>query len=237
MNSFSLKLTASLLTLLVSVFNAACPSQAHQVQTESETQMVANSPEPIVQQAKKPQSNLTDTQSSSIRKIDFRNFTYKEIQANGRPAKLVDGKLEFETRYCGTELTLGDVDYVDLTGDDEEEAIFSVSDFTACGSSSISYYFYVYALKNNRLKKLWYFKTGGRAYGGLKDFQLDGKDIVFELYGNAKIEGTRAKITDESVAVAACCPIHYTRFRLTWNGREFEQKSAEVFPYEKRSID
>jgi hypothetical protein len=236
MYRFSLKIAVFIIALIVSVFNGACSSEAQQIQTENQIQTVASSPEPVVEPTKQLEPKLDDKQFSPIRKVDFRNFTYKEIQAKGKPAKLKDGRLEFETKYCMTELTVEDVEYADLTGDDEEEAIFSVDDYTACGSSAVSSYFYIYSLKNNRLKLLWHFKTGAQAFGGLKDFRLDGKEIVFELYGKAETDGTRPKIADEIPTPAECCPTHYTQFRLAWNGRKFAQKSAEVFPYTKPSI-
>jgi hypothetical protein len=236
MNNFLLKIIGFIVALIVGVFNGACSSQAQQAGTENQTQTVTNFPEPIVEPTKQLEPKLDDKQSSPIRKIDFRNFTYKEIQAKSKPAKLVNGKLEFETKYCMTELTVDEIEYADLTGDGEEEAIFSVDDFTACGSSAVASYFYVYTLRNNRLKLLWHFKTGAQAFGGLKDFRLDGKEIVFELYGKAEVDGTRPKVADQVPTPAECCPTHYTQFRLAWNGRKFEQKSAEVFPYTKSSI-
>src|SRR5687768_9640124 len=72
---------------------------------------------------------------SPIRSVDFTNFRHHQFWGR-RPIKLKQGKMEFEADGCRTEYKLKYVKYVDLTGDQSEEALVHVQDFTACGSQA-----------------------------------------------------------------------------------------------------
>ena len=116
--------------------------------------------------------------TSRIRRIDFNNFTFHQFWGR-RSLKLKQGKLEFESEGCHTEIKLKGINYVDLTGDGKEEALVHVEDFTACGSSGLSDYYYIYTVQNDRPHLLWRFGTGSEGIAGLKDFKLVGRVHVF----------------------------------------------------------
>jgi hypothetical protein len=171
---------------------------------------------------------------SRIRKIDFRNFTFPGFQ--DKRIILKNGKQEI-TRECGgTIYSLGDIDYVDLTGDGREEALVAVEDFSGCGSSCVSYGYYVYTMRNNRLQLLWKYSTGCEAEGGLKDFHLEGRGLVFELFGKYRIIGARTKAAGENHG-GDCCPKYYSRIRVAWDGHRFRQRSVKFFPFPYESIN
>lgn len=56
--------------------------------------------------------------------------------------------------HCLTEYALKGVSYLDLAGDGKEEAVVEVTDFTACGSSYSTSYYYIYSVRNQRLRFL-----------------------------------------------------------------------------------
>ena len=162
---------------------------------------------------------------SLIRKVDFRNFSYPGFWSKGH-IKIKDGKLSTESKYCMSEYKIESVDYLDLTGDGKEEALVNVSAFTACGSSGVSQYFYIYTIRNGRLRLLWRFSTGSEGICGLKDFHIGKRELIFELFGDCRIGGI--KFAGGGIE---CCPEKYTRIRVAWNGQRFREISSKVFPY------
>lgn len=172
--------------------------------------------------------------ASPIRSIDFQNFTFHQFWGH-RPIKLKDGKLEFESKGCHTEYKLRGVNYVDLTGDRSEEALVHIQDFTACGSSGVSDYYYIYAIQNRKPRLLWRFGTGSEGVAGLKDFEMSGRVLVFELFGKYRIVGPKFIAAGEQ-AIGECCPEHYSRVTVSWDGRRFRQRSMKIFPFPYKSI-
>jgi hypothetical protein len=148
---------------------------------------------------------------------------------------LKNGKLEFESQGCHTEYKLKGVSYVDLTGDRNEEALVHVEDFTACGSSGVSDYYYIYTIQNGRPRLLWRFGSGSEGLAGLKDFKLDGRVLVFELFGKYRILGSKYVDAGEQ-AIGECCPEHYSRVTVSWDGKRFRQRSAKIFPFPYKNI-
>lgn len=172
--------------------------------------------------------------ASKIRRIDFSNFTFHQFWGH-RPIILKNGKLEFESQGCHTEYKLKGVNYVDLTGDRNEEALVHVEDFTACGSSGVSDYYYIYTIQNGRPRLLWWFGTGSEGLAGLKDFKLDGRVLVFELFGKYRIVGSKYVDAGEQ-AIGECCPEHYSRVTVSWDGKRFRQRSVKIFPFPYKNI-
>ena len=172
--------------------------------------------------------------TSQIRGIDFSNFSYQQFWGR-RPIKLKEGKQEFEAEGCHTEYKLKAVNYIDLTGDRKEDALVHIEDFTACGSSGVSDYYYIYATRNDRPHLLWRFGTGSEGVAGLKDFKLAGRALVFELFGRYRINGKKFVAVGEQ-AIGECCPNHYSRVRVSWNGKRFHQTAIEFFPFPYKSI-
>jgi uncharacterized protein (DUF427 family) len=177
-----------------------------------------------------PEPNL----DSPIRRVDFRNFAYPSFWTRGR-IEVRNGTLETETEHCMTEYSVQSVSYLDFTGDGKDEALIQMTDFTACGSSGVSHYYYIYAMRSNRLRLLWRFSTGSEGICGLKDFRVEDRDLVFELYGNCRIRGARYTWIDRNMR-GECCPENYSRVRVAWNGRRFRERTADIFPFPYTSI-
>jgi hypothetical protein len=171
---------------------------------------------------------------SRIRAIDFNNFTFRQFWGS-RPIRLRNGKLEFESQGCHTEYKLTAVNYVDLTGDRIAEALVHVEDFTACGSSGVSDYYYIYTIQKGRLRLLWRFGTGSEGIAGLKEFKLDGRVLVFELFGKYRIAGPKFVDVGQQ-STAECCPDHYSHVTVSWDGQKFRQRSLKIYAFPYKSI-
>ena len=168
---------------------------------------------------------------------DFRNSTYPGIWLKGS-FRLRDGKAEAESRGCHTEYTFRDVEYLDLTGDRKPEALVTITDWTACGSSGVSQYYYIYSLNGHRPRLLWRFGTGSEAAAGLMDFHIIGRTLVVEVYGDYRIAGAKPKVVAwPNFCCPDCCPEKYTRLSVAWNGRRFTQTKRAVFPFTWGTID
>ncbi len=113
---------------------------------------------------------IPEARDSSIRHIDFSNFTFQGSKGLFPTAEyetenytLVNGKSEqTEDQYA---MDLGRIEYGDVTGDDAEEAMISLAVLTE-GSAGVNHV-YIYTLEKNRPKFLWGFESGDRAWGGL----------------------------------------------------------------------
>lgn len=165
---------------------------------------------------------------SAIRDVNFRNFTFPGIFE--KRITLRDGKSIIKTKYCETQYELDDVIYRDLNHDGQEDALVSIEDFQACGSSCRSENFYIYTIKNKRPSLLWKFSTGCQGAGGMKDFQISGRSLVFELFGKTRIAGTKVQSVGDDNG-GECCPNFYSVVRVAWDGRRFRQISMKFFPY------
>ena len=170
---------------------------------------------------------------SEIKSIDFSNFSFP-IDSD-KQVKLKNGRFESEDEHCSNQYSLESINYADFTEDGENDALVNLSKLTACGSSATSNYFYIYANQRKSPKLVWRLNTGVQAYGGLKEFRVDNKDLILELYGRTKITGTKAEVDDSEVS-PECCPREFTRFRFSWKENNLEQQLAETFPYSKESI-
>ncbi len=170
-----------------------------------------------------PQTASPQRPGSSIRSVDFANFTYPW------PADLIDPanpKKTFSLRggerpqardrrgFIGQGgVFLGPVAYSDVTGDGAEEAILYVGIQT--GGSAMPGIVYIYTLRGGRPTPLWYFSTGDRADGGLHKVYAENGELVVELYGpKRRWEGAGQLM-------------RVTRRRYEWRGNRFRQKGRE----------
>jgi hypothetical protein len=180
--------------------------------------------------------------NQSIRKIDFKNFTYtwfplyakeKGNVVIKRKIVLRNGENELQKfpalQYGGpaTELYqefLGNVSYADLTGDGKEEAIVTVEVEL---HRWIHRCIFVYQEKKGKADLLWKYELGKL------DFQSDSflrwrghkvinNDLVIEEYPTGFDEEKN------------CCPKEYFRKTFSWNGKTFQEKSSEVIPFGKK---
>jgi len=110
--------------------------------------------------------------------------------------------------------------YFDVTGDGEDEAVVILKIETT--GSAIPQIVYIYTYKQDHPELIWYFRTGDRADGGLKDVRPENGELVVELYGQDRflLGGIEtSKITDDFEQI--CCPTFLTRSRYKWMGNVF----------------
>jgi len=191
-------------------------------------------PIPNIDESPAQESEITSIsypKARSIRSIDFYNFTYpgstygeyKDYYPQ-QTFTLLNGK--WGTWRYG--LTLLNVLYGDVTGDHLEEAILNFRQETdgSAGQSSV----YIYTLENKKLKLLWAFQSGDRAWGGLRRVQAEKGRLVIELYGKeTQIKGSSSNIGTETGGL--CCPKFFTRTQYEWTDGRFEQSGEmEVLP-------
>ena len=199
---------------LVALLVAACSAR----DTERRSQAVAS---PIQQASAQP----SPQPGSSIRLIDFANFTYpsKPVYMEGaKTFTLQNG------RYPGVEerdrIGLASLIYGDATGDGNEEALIVIN--MSVRGTAIPYFVYIYSMENQKPRLLWAFAAGDRADGGLRQVAAAGGELIIELYGIGKTIG-KDLYADDGMTGGDCCPTHFTRARYNWQGNAFKQKSPE----------
>jgi hypothetical protein len=238
MKHFKLKLIISILTFIMGVtcfylWNLHRLNSKPKADNKAQAQTVTQS-EVAIQTPTKSDA-ISVAPSGPIGKLDFRNFTYPNIESKGS-IKVKNGELEYEVGHCNQHYRIEGVDYLDFTGDGQDEAVVSMVDHQACGSSSTSVFFYVYEVRNGRPRLLWALATGSESYGGEKDFRIEGKELVFELYGKWETVGGKLRFKENREHATDCCPTHYTVYRVAWDSNKFRQKSVEVLPFTDNSI-
>jgi hypothetical protein len=168
------------------------------------------------------ESNKTEavisTADSPIRSIDFRNFTYPFTEGLIDPINpkrtftLKNGELPETRNKQGLVdemgIYLGNVIYGDVTNDNQEDAIVTISILT--GGSATPQIVYVFTLENNRPKQLWAFSTGDRADKGLRKVYAENGQLVIELNSPIDSKGD-------------CCPVFFTRSKYRWTGKNFQE--------------
>jgi len=154
----------------------------------------------------------------SIRQIDFKNFTYplsgpllghgelkwlgnpRDGYSNRKPVHLVNGE-------DSTGFTLKSVEFADVTGDGNEDAVVVLLYQT--GGTQNTHYVYVYSFETGKPKLLAYCHTGSRGYSGLYKVYGERGTLVFELFDPKKLEGE-------------CCSSGFVRTRYRWREGRFE---------------
>ena len=197
------------------------------------------------------QSELLDdrfkSSTSPLTKIDFKNFTYPLPRGWQNPDNsdltLTNGKLDpvsadtdlgmdpEEAAAAKSQRRIG-ASYVttrffDADGDGQDDAIVILKIETT--GSAIPQIVYIYSYKNEKPELIWYFRTGDRADGGLKDLRTENGQLVVELFGQDRFlmgETETAKITNDYEQI--CCPTFYTRSIYKWNGKSFQPQGKRL---------
>jgi hypothetical protein len=241
-----------LVAVIFSLFFSACQNKVQTTQNTAvdplPTPDAAAAPSPSPEASPSPripnlQAELTDTRNKSteapIGKFDFKNFTYPlprgwqgagveelSIENGIAPASQVDKQIG---------LSYVTAKYLDVTGDGQDEAVVVVKIVTA--GSAIPQVAYVFEWKNNAPELIWYFRTGDRADGGLKDLRAENGEFIIELYGQDRFilgEAETGKITGDEEQL--CCPNYFTRIAYKWNGKNFQiQRKRLTFSVEDPS--
>lgn len=189
-------------------------------------------PSPSVPTSKR----LLVEEDSSIRRVDFSNFTYDWYPAwadapdSGKRIILNNGSMQLGVRY-GKEpreffLTEGEnygVTYGDLTGDSKEEALVVLGMITS-GTARANLIF-IYTMLGGKPIRLWVYETGDRSdYGYHKAFIQEGRLLV-EQYKPKIIEYQGQKHDTSSSDT-------YVRRSYKWNGKSFTETNMEELPVE-----
>ena len=197
------------------------------------------------------QSEITDdrfkTTNSPLGKIDFKNYSYPLPRGwqnpDGSDLTLANGELKpvsadtdlgmdpEEAAEAKSQRRIG-ATYVatrffDVTGDGRDEA-FVVLKIETFGSA-IPQIVYIFSEVQDKPELIWYFRTGDRADGGLKDLRPVNGQLVLELYGQDRFllgETETAKITDDYEQI--CCPTFFTRSFYKWNGKNFQLQGKRL---------
>lgn len=231
-----------LLLLIFSILFSACvDNEVEKVQEVSNpTSSNANKQIENLQTPKLPnlQSEIFDgknkTTDSPLGKFDFKNYVYPLPHGwhdvDGKEATLLNGARRMSEEKIG--LSYVATKFGDVTSDGEDEAFVILKIETA--GSAIPQLVYIFTMKTEEPELIWYFRTGDRADGGLKDLRSDDGELVVELFGQDRYilgEIETSKITGDLEQL--CCPIFFTRTSYKWNGKNFQlQGKRETFSIE-----
>lgn len=162
----------------------------------------------------------------SFKLFNFRVHSYGLYTfADGRQIQLTLQGSDLTLPNRSGWFSLRDVYYTDLTGDDEAEAIVRLSRVECNGScNGGADLFYIYAVRNGRLKNLWQYETGRYGYGcSLKSLILSKNQLVLELYGRCPKQGM------DYLGASKFVVEDLTFILFEFDGRRFKQKSIEFF--------
>jgi hypothetical protein len=160
---------------------------------------------------------------SSIRSVNFKNFTYKLRCGDDPKTSSVRAKKgSFSSEISGNEsyLSIAGVRYGDLNGDGREEAAVTFS----CGSGASYVYFggLVFQIQNRKPALLAEIEGGNKGMGGIVDVQIRNRFLVVKRYRLGS-------------AGSPCCPdsIETTKYRvyrkrLNKQGRSRSSEIREV---------
>jgi len=177
---------------------------------------------------------------SEFRIVDFKNFSYP-ISWKHRTIPLKDGRAEyFQDKYLGNAwFDFDDVDYIDLTGDGNKEAVVQLS-AVMCGGSCDggSALFYFFTSKQGKLTLLSRMETGSIAYEcGLKSFTLTGRKLVLEVFRRCSFDGVSLNSAYDADAVGGkFIASEFTRFEFVFKGRRFVQKKRELIANPENNV-
>ena len=243
----TIKDVATPLVIAFLLFSFGCDRDGHRSDAVSAQPLVNPAAGPTVS----PKSSLPNlqaellddrdkTSNSPLANFDFKNFSYPLPRGwqnpDGSEATLTNGHLapvsadtdlgmepeqiaeaRSKRRIGASYVT---TKFLDATGDGQDEA-FVVLKIETTGSA-IPQLVYVYEWKIDRPELIWYFRTGDRADGGLKDIRIDNGRLLVELYGQDRFmlgETETGKITGDEEQL--CCPTNFTRTFYKWNGKSF----------------
>jgi hypothetical protein len=166
--------------------------------------------------------------------IDFKNLSYPISWKNER-ISLQNGKREYyEHKNLGNSwFELEAVHYVDITGDEREEAIV-ILDAVLCGVSCDggSHLFYFYSVEKGKLKLLWRFETGSLGDGcGLRSFDLSQRGFELEVFNVCFFHGATLEPRDDLEKVTGKFHAELvTRFTFEFRGKKPVLKKRELLP-------
>jgi len=156
MKTVSTKLVVFIITLIVGVGVVAFFVHRQKSKSENQEQPV---PPVMTTEHDKPNFPLLQ-QPSAIRKVDFDNFTYSNDKLK-KPVTVRNGQLWIDCGHlsptqkerCSTSYSVIDVQYWDVNGDSEEDAIIDFAErrtdsaLYICGKPETKLHYFVYTCK------------------------------------------------------------------------------------------
>ena len=166
-----------------------------------------------------------------IRKIDFKNFTYKPFCVGDEPKNITvkDGEFLEEKQEEGYvdrfSFTIYSIKYGDATGDGNDDAVI-LSNCNTGGTGQFTEGF-VYELKDGKPSLVTRIPGGDRAYGGLDDARIENGLVAVDSFDVGEQSG-------------ACCPefLVTSRYKII-GGKLAESGKAErkeLYPARKVSF-
>jgi hypothetical protein len=208
--------------------NSVSPTTTVSARAAEEQNPVTTDPNPRQENDAAPrkpntQAEILDernaTTAAPIGKFDFRNYIYPLPRGwqdpDGKEAVLHDGERRMAEKQIG--LSYVAAKYGDANGDGTDEAFVILKIVTA--GSAIPQIVYVFEWQDDKPELIWFFRTGDRADGGLKNIYADAGELVVELFGQDRyiLGGVETlKITGDEEQL--CCPTYFTRTRYKQNG-------------------
>jgi hypothetical protein len=239
------QITAAFLLFAITFLFSACGGTVETASSATNTEpTVAVEATPTPEASPTPQSKIPNLQTeilderskttaAPIGAFDFKNFKYPLPRgwqdSDGKEVELVGGKRPMEMTEQVERIGLSYVTtkFLDVTGDGSEEAFVVLKIET--GGGAVPQLVYVFQWKNDAPEMIWYFRTGDRADGGLKDIRAENGLAVVELFGQDRYilgELDTAKITGDEEQL--CCPTHFTRSHYKWNGSAFRLEGKRL---------
>ena len=176
----------------------------------------------------------TPSLDNSIRRVDFRNFTYDWLPAgHDAPAgvkaiTLEDGEAEYDYAPGETPdfaaISFEDLSYGDVTGDDVEDAVV-VLHIGGPGNPR-PYGVLVYTATAGSTRLLWTHTSGGGSHGGLRDAYAKDGQLIVEEYNPNIVDADGKKFYLGSAKT-------YTRVSRRWDGQTFQRAGSEELPHER----
>lgn len=165
---------------------------------------------------------------TSIRAVDFKNFTYGEQCITGvktLPVKngvYQQGSIDESKRNDYVDFEITKVIYGDITGDGQDDAI--VLTFCNTGGTGEFTDGLVYSLEKSALKFLGTLGVGDRANGGIYDVRIKNGNLEIDRFGQ-----------EES---GACCPEYISTESFKLKSNKFVPVgTASKHPFQNADVD
>ncbi len=166
--------------------------------------------------------------NDNVRRIDFQNFThpyiptkYKEYFGNRKNLVVKNNQISSNSNDEADQFDLAvDVNsYIDLTGDNIEEAVLVLS--ILLPNRAMPSCLFVYTIDNSKPKLLWSYESGKWDVKGFKDVYIDNNNLVIEEFNGE----------DSPI----CCPKSFYKTAFKWDGNSFQVMTNELHSYDKEN--
>lgn len=164
--------------------------------------------------------------------VDFRNFKYPLVRLRNGKYDDLNSQKPFDGHQS---FSLEDVFYIDLTGDEQKEAVvflYVVGCGVSCDGGRDIIYFY--SSQNGRAKLLDAIETGSNSGGcSLKSFTIKNKKIFVEQFGR-RVEGE--PVNKDEVFVCKFCTKDETRTAYSIDRNKLKKEFYEVIETPQISV-